>query len=171
MGNQPGVFKSFFSPRIKSGHIRIMVFLNVKEIDKRCTTISGNAAIPRCGGELVFLINSLLDTARNSLATKSYCFLLFSLAGIAQAWGLRTGYQSHVKKTSLSPCEQKEWLMEQAENGSWDSSMHCAANKLTSCSLCYVFLPYISPSCLLVICFLKNEATGHAIKGRDPKNC
>lgn len=115
MGNQPGVFKSVFSPRIKSGHIRIMVFLNVKEIDKRCTTISGNAAIPRCGGELVFLINSLLDTARNSLATKSYCFLLFSLAGIAQAWGLRTGYQSHVKKTSLSPCEQKEWLIEQAE--------------------------------------------------------
>lgn len=47
-----------------------MVFLNVKEIDKRCTTISGNAAIPRCGGKIAFLINSLLDMAQNILATK-----------------------------------------------------------------------------------------------------
>lgn len=62
-----------------------MVFVNVKEIDKRCTTISGNAAIPRWGGKIAFLINSLLYTAQNILSTKQYCFLPFSSAGIAQA--------------------------------------------------------------------------------------
>jgi len=47
-----------------------MVFLSVKETDKRCTTISGNAAIPRCGGKIAFLINSLLNMAQNILTTK-----------------------------------------------------------------------------------------------------
>lgn len=63
----------------------MVVFLNVKEIDKRFTTISGNTAIPKCGGKIAFLTNSLLDMAQNILATKSYCFLPFSSAGIAQA--------------------------------------------------------------------------------------
>lgn len=45
-------------------------------------------------------------------------------------------------------------------DGTRDGSMHCAANKLTGCSQRYVSLLNISPSCLLVTCFLKSEATG-----------
>lgn len=33
-----------------------------------------------------------------------------------------------------------------------------------------VFLPNVSPSCLLVTCFLKSEAIGHSVNGRNPKN-
>lgn len=52
------------------------MFSNVKEIDKRYTTISGKAVISSCGGKIAFPINSLLDMAQNILATKSRCFLL-----------------------------------------------------------------------------------------------
>ena len=55
-------------------------------------------------------------------------------------------------------------------DGTRDGSMRCAANKLTGCSQHYVFLPNVSPSCLLVTCFLKSEATGLPRNGRNPKN-
>lgn len=72
---QTGIFKGFFSLGIKIGKIRIMVFLNGKDIDKRCTTVSGKAVISSCEGKIAFAINSLLDMAQNILATKSYYFL------------------------------------------------------------------------------------------------
>jgi len=54
--------------------------------------------------------------------------------------------------------------------GTWDGSMHCAANKLTGYSQPYVFLPNVSLSCLLVTCVLKSEAIGHHMNGRNPKS-
>lgn len=33
-----------------------------------------------------------------------------------------------------------------------------------------VFLPNVSASCLLVTCFLKSEAIGYPMNGRNPKN-
>lgn len=55
-------------------------------------------------------------------------------------------------------------------DGTQDGSMHCAANKLRGCSQRYVFLLNVSPSCLLVICFLKNEAICLPMYGTNPKN-
>lgn len=37
-------------------------------------------------------------------------------------------------------------------------------------AVCFVLLPNISPSWLLVACFLKNEAVGHPMNRRNLKN-
>lgn len=142
------------------------MFLNGKDNDETCTTISGKTVISSCGGKIAFPINSLLDMAQNILATKSYCFLFFSSPCIAQARGL--GIIQTLKQYSLHHSKRNDGGA--GGDGNQFSSMHHAANKLTDFSQCFVLLPNVSPSCLMVTCVLKSETVSHPINRRNPKN-
>lgn len=100
-----------FSLEIKIGQIRIMVFSNEKDNDKRCTTISGKAVISSCGGKIALPINSLLDMAQNILATKSYCFLF----PVHQALHKPEDWASFKHENNISFTIPKEMIERQVE--------------------------------------------------------